>query len=332
MSNRLKVVVTDFIKEPLDEERRILGDIADVIGLEAQGEAQVDERIDDADAVMIYHFISLTEATIKRLKQCRLIVRCGVGFDNVDHRLARECGIPVANVPDYGTEEVADSAIGMALSLTRGIQYCNSYLRDGNGPWTYSIVRPTYRLRGRVFGIIGLGRIGIATALRAKALGMDVAFYDPYVPSGLDKAVGIRRVEHLEDLLGQSHIVSPHCPLTEETRHIINDDAIAAMPKGSFLINTSRGAVVDANAVLRGIESEQLTGAALDVLETEPPTDTEPLLTAWRDPQHPAHHRVIINPHSAFYCEEGLIDMRVKGSENCRRVLEGRPPMNVVNG
>src|SRR5439155_12624045 len=134
---------------------------------------------------------------------------------------ARERGIPVANVPDYGTEEVADSAIGMALSLARGIHLYNSRLQHAVGPWSYTQAAPIRRLRGRVFGIIGLGRIGTATAVRAKALGMDVAFYDPHKPDGYDKALGLRRVEKLDELLRQSFVLSLHCPLTAETRHIV---------------------------------------------------------------------------------------------------------------
>ena len=195
----------------------------------------------------------------------------------------------------------------------------------------YTQVAPLPRLRGRTFGIIGIGRIGTAAALRAKALGMNVAFYDPYVPDGYEKSLGVRRMDRLEDLLRDSHIVSAHCPLTPETHHMLNRETIAQMPRGSFLINTARGGVVDVMAVIEAITSGHLTGAGIDVLETEPPNAEHPLLQAWRDPAHPAHDRLILNPHAAFYSEEGLMDMRVKGSENCRRVLLGQPPRNVVN-
>ncbi|MEZ6067582.1 MAG: C-terminal binding protein [Planctomycetaceae bacterium] len=326
-----RVIVTDFIAEPLDIERRILGDAAEVVALGAMSEAELDGRIEDAAAIMLYHFISLTRTTIERLRNCKLIVRCGVGFDNVDRAAARECGIAVANVPDYGSEEVADSAIGMLLSLTRGIHFLQQRLHAKGGPWIYSQARPLHRLRGRTLGILGVGRIGIATALRAKALGLHVIFHDPYAADGTDKALGIERVESLRELLERSNIVSLHTPLTTETRHIINHETIGWMRPGSFLINTARGGVVDAAAVLAGIESGQLAGAGLDVLEVEPPRDDDPLLVAWRDPAHPAHDRLILNPHAAFYSEEGLGDMRIKGSENCRRVLRGEQPRNVVN-
>ena len=195
----------------------------------------------------------------------------------------------------------------------------------------YTQVVPLHRLRGRTFGIVGLGRIGTAVALRAKVLGMDVAFYDPYKPSGYDKSLGIRRVEDFGQLLAQSYVLSLHCPLTDETHHLINRQTIAKMPAGAYLVNTARGAVVDTTAVPEAIASGQLAGAAIDVLEHEPPTADHPLMAAWRDPQHPAHHRLIVNPHSAFYCEDGLMDMRTKGSEACRRALIGQPIPNVVN-
>lgn len=330
--SQFHVVITDFINPPLSHEAPILGDLAKITACNAFSEDDLVGRIEQADAIMLYHFISLSRKTIDRLERCRLIVRCGVGYDNVDIQAARERGIPVANVPDYGTEEVADSAIGMMLTLTRGIHYTNSRLQRGAGPWIYEQVKPLHRLRGRVFGIVGLGRIGTAAALRAKALGMEVHFYDPYVPDGRDKSLGVIRKDSLEELLAVSDVVSMHCFRSPETQHMINDKTLAQMKSGSYLVNTARGGVVDAHAVLRAIESGHLRGAALDVLETEPPSPEDPLIKAWRDPAHPAYDRLIINPHSAFYSEEGLDDMRIKGSQNCRRALLGQPLRNVVNG
>lgn len=328
---RFRVAVTDFINDDLATEREILGDIADIVAHDAYTEADLIGKIDGADALMLYHNLELTRATIGRLTNCKLIVRCGVGFDNVDRAYARERGIPVGNVPDYGTEEVADSAIGLTLALTRGINYLNNRLQRKVGDWMYTPVAPLRRLRGRVFGVIGLGRIGTAAALRAKALGMDVAFYDPLKPDGYDKAVGVRRVEKLDDLLRESFVLSVHCPLTPDTRHIVDARAIALMPDGSYLVNTARGATVDATAIPDAIRSGKLAGAGIDVLPFEPPPDDHPLLAAWRNPADPCHDRVIVNPHSAFYSEEGLRDMRVKGAQACRRALLGEPLRNVVN-
>ena len=326
-----RVVIADFITEPLDIERSVLEGIATVEALDGFSEADLVGRIENADAIMLYHNLAISSATIDRLEDCRLIVRCGAGFDNVDHALARSKGIPVANVPDYGTEEVADSAIGMMLSLTRGINLFNTHMRAKTDPWMYHVAQPLYRLRGRVFGIIGLGRIGTATAVRAKALGMDVRFYDPLKPDGYDKATGCTRVESLAELLAASHVVSLHVPLTDSTRKMINSETLGLMQDGSYLVNTSRGDVVDTDAVPPAIASGKLAGAAIDVLATEPPSEDNDLLKAWRDPKHPAYERLIVNPHAAFYCEEGLEDMRRKGAEACKRALVGEHFRNVIN-
>ena len=329
---RGKVVITDFVTEGLGPEQEILGDVADVAALNASSEEQLLGRIEEAAAIMVYHTLQVSRRVIERLQRCRLIIRCGVGYDNVDHAYAAQRGIPVANIPDYGTEEVADSAIGLTLSLTRGISFLNARLRAGQGPWSYTQIAPLHRLRGRTFAIVGLGRIGTAAAMRAKALGMDVLFYDPYKPDGYDKALGVRRIERFEDLLAQAFVVSLHCPLTAETQHMMNRETLAQMPIGSYLINTARGGVVDVAALADALRSGHLAGAGVDVLDHEPPDPTNPLVAAWRNPQHPAHHRLILNPHVAFYCEEGFLEMRTKGAHACRRALLGQPIPNIVNG
>jgi len=331
MAKPFQVVLTDFIRDELEPERRVLGELADVTALGARLEGELVGRIEDADAIILFHEMVLTRKTLNSLRRCKLIVRAGVGFDNVDHLFARSVGIPVGNIPDYGSEEVADTALAMATALARGVHLLNSRLRAEEGPWSYLQVVPLARLRGSVFGIIGLGRIGTAAALRAKALGMDVAFYDPYKPDGYDKAVGVRRVEALQELLAQSLVVSVHCPATDETRHMIDAAAIARMPRGSYLVNTARGPIVESRAVVEAIASGHLAGAGIDVYEHEPPGPDDPLLVAWRDPRHPAHHRLILNPHSAFYSEAGLLDMRLKGAEACRRAILGLPLRNIVN-
>jgi D-3-phosphoglycerate dehydrogenase/C-terminal binding protein len=328
---KARVVIADFQHGSLEVEQGILGDLATVESLDVTTEDQMWGRVEDADALMVYHTIKVTRATIERMQKCRLIVRCGVGYDNVDHAYARTRGITVANVPDYGTEEVADSAIGLMLALTRGIAFQNAFLRPAGAKWRYEHVAPLHRLRGRVFAIVGLGRIGTAAAVRAKVLGMDVAFYDPYKADGYDKALGVRRIETLPELLAQAFVLSCHCPLSPETQNLIDAAAIELMPGGSYLVNTARGGIVDVTAIPAAIKSGRLAGAGIDVLPHEPPPDDHPLLVAWRDPTHPAHTRVILNAHNAFYSVEGLRDMRVKGAEACRRLFLGLPLRNVVN-
>ena len=331
MSQLPKVVITDLIVEPLDFERRILDGHAEVIALDAMSESDLVGRIEDADAVMVYHYFRFTRDSVDRLENCKAIVRPGVGYDGIDIAAARERGIPVCNVPDYGTEEVADSALAMALNLARGTHFLNSRIRRGLGEWNIDQAAPVPRLRGRVFGIVGCGRIGTAAAIRAKAFGFDVVFYDPYVPDGLDKALGIRRVDSLDDLLSQSYVISLHCPLTEETRGMIGAAELGRLSSDSYLVNTARGGIVDTGAVIDSLAAGSLRGAGIDVLESEPPEEDSKVLTAWRDPNHPAHDRLILNPHTAFYCEEGCEEFRVKGAQEVLRALKGEPLRNVVN-
>lgn len=331
MSHLPKVVITDLIIEPLDYERQVLEGSADLIALNAMSEAELEGKIEDADAIMVYHYFRFTRASIDRLRNCKVIVRPGVGYDGIDIEVARERGIPVCNVPDYGTEEVADSALTLSLGLARGTHFLNSRLRRGIGTWNVDQAMPIPRLRGQVFGIVGCGRIGTAVALRAKAFGFDVVFYDPYVPDGLEKALGVRRAESLDDLLQAAYIVTLHCPLTDETRGMIGAAQILRMPKRSFLINTARGGVLDTAAVVEAIASDHLAGAGIDVLEQEPPPEDSPVLLAWRDPDHPAHDRLLLNPHTAFYCEEGVEELRTKGAREVLRALNGQPLRNQVN-
>ena len=331
MSKRFRAVITDLIVDSLEPERAVLGDVAEVVALDAHDERELAGRIEDADAVMLYHTVGLSKRTIELLSHCRAIVRCGVGYDNVDCEAALRCGIPVMNVPDYGTEEVADSAIGLMLALTRGIAPLNTRLRGGDRPWHYSEAGPLYRLRGRVFAIVGLGRIGTAAAIRAKAFGMDVWFYDPCKPDGYDKAIGVRRADSLDELLARAQVLSLHCPLTAENSHMINAAAINSMAMGSYLVNTARAGLVETAAIPDAIASGRLAGAGIDLLETDPPSDSDPLFRAWKDAKHPAFERVLLNPHSAFYCVEGVTEMRRKGAEACRRALLGLQLRNVVN-
>ena len=326
-----RLAITDFVTGDPQLERDVMAGVAEVVALEAEHESDLQGRVEDLDALIVYHYIQLSADTIGRLGNCKVISRGGVGYDNVDLEAARRNGIPVCNVPDYGTEDVADSAIGMLLSLIRGIAFFDARLRDGLGPWAPAQAAPLKRIRGSVLGIVGLGRIGTATALRAKALGMDVVFYDPYKPNGYDKALGIRRAESLGELLAQSFAVSVHCPLTDETRHMIDADTIAEMPDGAYLVNTARGAVVDTDCLPDAISSGKLAGAGIDVFEWEQPPEDDPVVRAWRDPHHPACHRLLITPHSAFYSEQSLIDLRTKAAENCRQALLGQPLRNIVS-
>mgnify|MGYP001814543009 FL=1 len=327
-----KVVITDLVEDDLTPEREVLDGVARVEALGASKEEDLVGRVEDADAVMVYA-LHLTRPTIERLERCRLIVRCGVGYDKIDGAFARERGIPLAHVPDYCTEEVADTALAQILALLRGLSYQSARLHAAAAPWTWgeAVSLSVRRTRGRTLGLVGLGRIGTATAVRAKAFGLDVGYYDPYKPHGYDKALGLRRFDSLEDLARGSEVLSLHCPLTPETRGVIDARILSLLPSGAFLVNTARGPVVDTAAIPAALESGHLAGVALDVLPQEPPPDDDPLIRAWRDPQHPAHWRVLVTPHSAFYSRESRREARTRGAQTVRRALAGEPIATVVN-
>jgi C-terminal binding protein len=318
MTARPLVVVTDHLAEA-GVEKPVLDGIADVLLLQTNNEADVIRRGADADILLVYHDILLSERVIASLPRCRAIIRCGVGFDNVDLKAAGSRGIVVCNVPDYGTEEVADHAILLLLATTRRLLACDSAIRAGT--WEVAPAMGTPRLRGRTLGLIGLGRIGTATAVRAKAFGLRVVFYYPLLPDGVDKALGIERAYRLEELLPQADFVSVHCYLSRETRHILNAKTLALLPRGAYVVNTARGGCIDLGALYDALESGQVAYAGLDVVEREPLDDE-------RIRKHP---RVILSPHTAFYSVEGFNEMRTKGAMEARRVILGEAVRNPVN-
>jgi C-terminal binding protein len=317
-AERPVVVVTDFLAEA-GPEKQVLDDLADLVLLQTNDEADVARRAAEADVLLVFHDIQLTDRSIAHLAKCRGIIRCGVGFDNVAIREAGRRGIVVCNVPDYGTEEVADHALMLVLASARRLVSVNQAIRGG--AWDPTTAFGSPRLRGKTLGLIGCGRIGTAMALRARALGMRVVFYDPYKPDGLDKALGLERCYRLGDLLPQAQFLSLHCPLTDETHQLVNAETLAQLPRGAYVINTARGPCIDLDALLAALDSGQVAVAGLDVIEREP-LDNERLR---------CHPRVILTPHVAFYSVEGYAEMRTKGAQEARRMLLGEPVRNPVN-
>jgi phosphoglycerate dehydrogenase-like enzyme len=315
---RFQVVVTDSLAE-MGPERGLLADIADIALLQTNDEADVARHATAADVLLVYHTIKLTERSIGKLARCRGIIRCGVGYDNVDLQAAGRHGIVVCNVPDYGTEEVADHALLMLLAIARRFIPSNQAVRGGS--WDCQVAFGTPRLRGRTLGIVGCGRIGTAMVVRARALGMRVVIYDPYRPDGVEKSLGVERSYRLEELLAQAEFISLHCPLTAETRHLLNAHTLALVPRGAYVINTARGPCVDGAALVAALDSGLVAYAALDVVEEEP----------LRDERLRRHERIVLTPHTAFYSVEGFQEMRSKGAVEARRIMLGEAPRNVVN-
>lgn len=302
-------------------ESAVLAGTAEVRRVEVKDETELPGWFDEVDAIIIWHQVKLTALSLKRLHRCRLIVRNGVGYDNVDIKTAGALGIAVANVPDYGTEEVADHAMALALALLRNLPPLLAQTRAGG--WDWKIVEGRVpRLSHLTFGIIGLGRIGTAVALRAKAFGFKVVFYDPYLSPGVEKALGLTRVDELADLLRMADVISLHCPLTDETRGMIDREAFKLIKPGSFLINTARGGIVDQTALKEALQKGILAGAGLDVVSSEPPDDPE--LTGMEN--------VLLTPHAAFYSRESFIECRRSSALIVKKFFTTGKVLNLVNG
>jgi phosphoglycerate dehydrogenase-like enzyme len=301
-------------------ESEVLGDCASVHLLHLANEADFRPYLNRAAGIIVWHQLNLTANTIRNLPLTQIIVRNGVGFENVDTQTAAEMGIPVSNVPDYGTEEVADHTIALCLALARQLRPLLKDVRQGN--WRWEVASACRRIRSQAFGVVGCGRIGTAVALRAKAFGYTVRFYDPYVSSGYEKSLGVERERSLEQLLADSDVVSLHVPLTTETWHMVDTPQFQMMKRTAYLINTSRGEVVHRTALEQALEQNWIAGMALDVLEDEP-LGVE--LSA-------RFENCLITPHSAFYSQESMIEMRRTSAHVIREALLHKRLINVING
>jgi len=263
--------------------------------------------------------VNFDKAFLSSLKNCRTIVKAAVGFDNIDISAARELGISVLNIPDYGTEEVADHALALLLGIARKLEEIHIHVKQGG--WDWASVKKLYRLRGRKLGIIGFGRIGGAVARRAAAFGLNVQFYDPYAVSGLDKTHGVFRCESLQELLTSSDIISVNASLNRTSHHLLSHAEFDMMKKGVLLVNTARGGIIDSDALFSAMKSGKVAAAGLDVLENEPdiPDGFRTL------------DNVLLTAHSAFYTEESFLEMRTKSAELVRQKMNGLPVRNCVN-
>jgi phosphoglycerate dehydrogenase-like enzyme len=322
-----------LFEDDAEIEREVLGDLADVlVHHELIAERIAGEDWRRADAVVVYYGVPVDRQLVERMDSCRILVRAGVGYDHIDIAACAARGIPVCNVPDYGTTEVADHAIALTLALARGlVSYHARLLADPHAGWHWSGAPLVRRLRGGTFGIVGLGRIGTAASRRAKALDMEVCFYDPYLPDGTELGHGYRRYDTLEALLAASDVVSLHCPLTDDNRNMIDEAALSAIKRGALLINTARGGLVDLSALEAALRDGQLGGAALDVLPEEPPDPEHPLVEAFRRREPGLDGRLLLTPHVAWFSPAGRADLRRKSAETVRDFLLAGRLRNCVN-
>ncbi len=314
-------------------ERRVYGPDVNIVFPRATASLAdlTDEECAQADGLMILRY-KVTERDLARFPKLRFVCRMGVGYDGIDRVACAKRQIVVLNVPDYGTTEVADHAMALALALRRGL-LLHLEAQRANPParWGYIDDPLVRRSSVQTFGIVGIGRIATAVALRAKAFGFRVVFYDPHVPNGVELGLGVLRAKTLEELLSQTDTLSVHAPLTPETRGMLGLGELSLLPKGAVVVNTARGPIVDIDALATLLKSGHLSGVGLDVVPVEPPVEPVPeLLRAYRAKEPWTAGRLIVTPHSAFYSPQAWDDIRSKGAETMAAALLGSKPQNAI--
>jgi D-3-phosphoglycerate dehydrogenase len=276
-----------------------------------------------ADAVLVSGTIFVTGEVMDRVgPRLRIVARTGIGFDRVNLEAATERGILVLNTPDGPTESTAEHAIALMLNLSKRVAVTDRILRAGSEFPKYSEMQPGLEVCGATLGLVGLGRIGSRVAEIACVLGMRVLAYDPFITAERAQSLGVTLVGSLEELLPQVKVLSLHSPATLETRHMLNAQTLALLPRGSYLINVARGALVDEAALLEALETGHLAGAGLDVFDPEPPPANAPLFR---------HPNTICTPHIGSFTAEGLLRMQVMACQEVATALRGERPQNLVN-
>ena len=326
------VLYPEARQAPDDLEREVFGPDVRIVKRDTDTLSELSEaECAEADGLMILGF-PVTGADMARFPKLRAIVRMGVGYDKLDRPAAAARNILICNVPDYGTTEVADHAIALALTLRRGILLHHELQRaDPPAPWRSFQDPMIQRLGTQTFGIVGLGRIGTAVALRAKAFNFRVAFYDPYPPNGVELSLGIHRAPTLEDLMRQTDTLSIHAPLTPETNGMIGREQLRLLRKGAVVVNDARGPILDLDALAELRRDGHIAAAGLDVLPQEPPVEPIPeLLRAYRAREKWLEGRLVVTPHSAWLTPHSWEDTRRKSAETMRAALLSNKPQNVI--
>jgi D-3-phosphoglycerate dehydrogenase len=313
------VAVTDYVFSSLEPEQQVLAPLGvELRSQQCRSEEEIIALAREADAVLNC-YAKMTARVVENLTRCKIIARYGIGVDNVDLAAATKARILVTNVPDYCIDEVSDHALALLLALARKIVTADAGVKSGT--WSVTAYAEIRRLRGLTLGLIGFGKIAKALASKAQPLGMKLLVYDPYLDPEIISRHGAEAAS-LEKLLAEADAISIHVPLSQETRNLIGQRELAHMKPSAFLINTSRGGIVDEQALAIALKEGRLGGAALDVLSIEPPPPDHPLRQA---------PNLILTPHLSFYSRESVIELQTKAAEEVARALKGEPPRSPVN-
>lgn len=276
-------------------------------------------QVSNADAIMVRE-ATVSRPMIEAMQQCRVIVRYGVGVDNIDSQAAKEKGIYVSNVPDYGSEDVAEHALALLLAATRRIATRNRDVRDGQ--WGIGQREPMFRLAGKILGVVGFGRISRCFVQKASGIGFKrILVVDPLLTDKQASQAGVTRV-NLDTLCREADFISLHAPLTPDTHHLIGEAELAKMKPSAVLVNTSRGGLIDEQALINALLQQRIFAAGLDVFESEPLSAKSPLLQM---------DNTLCTDHTAWFTEESVVELQSKAAHEVRRAFEGEHPLNWVN-
>lgn len=309
-----QVYITDYISTP-DIEKKILKNNLSL------------KKTKKIKILLVWHKL-INKKYLDNFPNIKAVLRYGVGYDNIDLDELKKRNIIFCNNPDYGVEEVSDTALAMILNTVRGVSEYNNLSKKFKKKWqenTLSKIKRTSKLN---LGVIGAGRIGTALLLKSQALKFNTFFYDPYKDHGYEKSINCNRCENLEDILKLSDIISIHTPLNNETRGLVSKNFISKMKDNSIFVNTSRGEIVQSlDHLYDGLKIKKLSNVCLDVLPDENlPFKKSKFIEAWKSETNPLSSRIIINPHTSYYSQESYIEMRKKVANNALRILRGKKP------
>ncbi|WP_282172876.1 C-terminal binding protein [Cytobacillus firmus] len=308
-----KVLLTDYEFENLKYEEDVFKESGldiEFVKAQCKTEDEVAEQAKHADAIL-NQYAPISRRVIESLVNTKVISRYGVGVNTIDLDAANEKGITVANVPDYGMEEVSNHALALLLSWARKVTLLNNEVKKGN--WDFKACVPIHRFTNQTVGVLGFGRIPRRFIEKVKPLGFKLAAYDPFVSAEDMASAGVQKME-LDEIIREADYLSVHVPLIKDTFHLLNADRFSQMKKNAVIINTARGPIIDEKALIEALENGIIAGAALDVAEEEPISIDSPLLHM---------DNVIITPHSAWYSEEAMVELRQKAAKNIVQVLKG---------
>ncbi|MDE0300222.1 MAG: C-terminal binding protein [Candidatus Poribacteria bacterium] len=313
------VLMTDYAWPSVDPERKVLSEIgAELIVAETGAEDELVSLAPQADGILTC-WEQTTTAVVRAAERCQVIGRCGIGLDNIDVKTATELGIVVTNVPAYCIDEVSDHTMALLLACARKISLFDREVKSGN--WVRDVGPPVYRIRGKTLGIVGFGKIGRALVPKARAFGLDVVVYSPSLSPDIAKSCGVEKAE-LSELLARSDFITIHAPLNANTEKLFGKEQFRQMKETAYIINTSRGGIIDTSALYGAVKEGWIAGAGLDVLAEEPPAPDEPLVEL---------DNIVITPHAAFASEESTYDLEVSAARAVADVLIGKMPESVVN-